>query len=122
MSHDQSRVEFSLKPDGEDAARCIEHLQDALLSEPGVRGLTLDVPAGRLQFRYDPGQASPARVQLIASELGVELGKRLETCQWRLQGVRCADCSLGLERELVETPGVTRVVVNPACAITASGT
>jgi Cd2+/Zn2+-exporting ATPase len=115
MSHDQhSRIEFHINPGAADEARCIEHLHDALLAEPGVRGLTLDVPAGRLQLRYDPGQTSPARVQLIASELGVELGKRLDTCQWRLQGVRCADCSLGLERELVETPGVTRVVVNPA--------
>jgi Cd2+/Zn2+-exporting ATPase len=95
-------------------ARCADLLGAALQAEPGVRAAVLDLRAGRLRLRFDPRRVSLVRVQQLARRLGVELGQRYERCLLRLQGVRCDDCSLGLEKQLTEMPGVTRVEINPA--------
>src|SRR5512139_4059169 len=80
--------------------RCIDLLHAALTGEPGVQALALDMPAGVLTLRFDPTLTSLTRIQQVARSLGVELGQRYESCLWRLQGVRCSDCSLQIDEAL----------------------
>ena len=111
----EREVDLPYQPtSGEDGDRCAELLHAALLAEPGVRSLVFDARGQSLKLRYDPAVVSIARVQEIAHRLGIEFGKRYERCALRLGGVRCADCSVGLEGKLRRAPGATRVVVNPA--------
>ncbi|MCG3146940.1 MAG: putative cadmium-transporting ATPase [Verrucomicrobiae bacterium] len=111
----EHEVDISLLPSsGPDGKRCAELLQARLLTEPGVRGVVFDSRGQSLKFRYDPRLVSLVRVQEIAKQMGVEFGQRFERCALRLRGVRCTDCSQGMEKKLEQTSGATRVAINPA--------
>lgn len=116
MENHQHRVDipFHFKGNPPDEQRCIDLLRAALENEPGLYGLTLDMPAARLSLRYDPDLISLSHIQGVAKQLGIVLGKRYKTCLWRIEGVRCADCSLRVAEDLKQVPGVAHVAVNPA--------
>ncbi|MEI6084726.1 MAG: heavy metal translocating P-type ATPase [Verrucomicrobiota bacterium] len=114
MAHEHE-VDITVRPAaGDDGRRCTELLQARLLTEPGVRGLVFESHGQSLKFRYDPRLISLVRVQEIAKQMGVEFGHRFERCELRLRGVRCTDCSLGMEKKLKKGSGATRVAINPA--------
>jgi Cd2+/Zn2+-exporting ATPase len=111
----EHEVDISLRPTADgDERRCVELLHAALVAEPGVRSLMFDIEGRSLKLRYDPQLVSLVRVQEIARQLGLEFGQRFERCAMRLRGVRCADCSLGLEDKLQQATQVAHIAVNPA--------
>jgi Cd2+/Zn2+-exporting ATPase len=113
----QINMPFHVSAGKGDETSCIVLMESALRGMKGVQGLELDMPGGRLILRYDPAVTSLARVQVVAQQLGVELGNRYRTCTLRLEGVRCDECALRLEADLTQIPGVAGVHVNPAAQV-----
>jgi Cd2+/Zn2+-exporting ATPase len=94
-------------------------MEEVLEREPGVRSVALDYERDRLRLQFDPRRVSMPRVQQLAGRLGVDLQQRYDRCTRRVRGIRCADCAERIGHSLAETPGVVRVVVNPAAQVIA---
>ncbi len=97
-----------------DAGRCAALLLETLQGHRGVLGVEFVPVEGSIRVRYDPEVIDGTSVQDVVRSLGMKLENELVHCNWALQGARCRDCALALERYLGKIPGVRFVRANPA--------
>lgn len=97
-----------------DDARCANILLETITTQPGIRGAGFDSSRSTLTIQYDPGQTSLSQAEAVADEMGIALGRQLQSCSLNVGGLRCDECALRLERGLAALPGVVRASVNPA--------
>ncbi len=96
---------------------CAQVMEQLLQKEPGIRGASLDVGAGKLRLTYDPKRMSLNEARRLSHRLGVELEEPFRHCTLRTRGMHCADCAAQIARPLERQPGMARVAVNPVAQI-----
>src|SRR3989304_2870762 len=103
---------ISLPVHGMTCASCVSHIEKVLGELEGVRGVRVNLAAGKASVEYDPAQVAIARVESAVSDIGYEVGREQVTLT--VTGMTCASCVSKLEKALSDLEGVSRAVVNLA--------
>ena len=99
-------------PEGAECVRCVERLRAALADVAGVHEVDVDTARSRLSIVFDPDAVPVARLEQVASAVGVSLQQRFRHEVLPLAGMDCPDCATTLERAVARLPGVVGVSVN----------
>ena len=100
---------------GLDCATCAESLAASLRATPGVRGATVNFGAGNARIALDPAVLDRDGVVARIGTLGYTVPVRAEepiALRFRVSGMDCGDCAIGVERAVAELPGVATAAVN----------
>ena len=94
---------------GMSCAACESKVRKALAALPGVSGVSVTVPTGRVVVEHDAAVGSADLAGIVTS-----LGYEVETAELSLtiEGMNCAGCVAKVEHALREVPGVTEVGVS----------
>lgn len=112
--------EKTYRVSGMTCAACAAGLEKRLQALPGVERARASFSAGTLTVAVREGAEAGAlegEIQEAAGKLGYALEPlRGDTFRFRVEGMHCAACSSGLEKQLSRLPGVLDVSVNLAAA------
>ncbi len=86
---------------------------------PGVVNATVVFPVGRLDIEYNPQQTGITQILDRIKKLGYEAKEEkqkipdiLQTTDFCITGMDCADCAAKLEKRISKVPGVEDAQVN----------
>jgi len=96
---------------GMTCANCARTLTRSLERVPGVTRATVNFAAENAAVDYDPGETEPAALVQAVRDAGYDVV--VETAEWMITGMTCANCALTVSRTLNRrVPGVIRAGVN----------
>lgn len=99
----------------DDGRSCLDVINEAVSSAPGIVGVRVDSQDQQVSFDYDPGLIGEPVLEQIARQLGPTLHQHFETCTMRLQprGGRCCEsCASVLESRLNQVQGVRQATAS----------
>jgi len=103
-------------PAGSECERCVDRLQEALLTHKGVIEAHVARDPTRLCLHYDPNLISLDEVNKAAREEGVAIERRFHHEMLAITGMDCADCARTLEKGVGQLDGVLWASANFAAA------
>ncbi len=103
-------------PAGSECERCVNRLQEALLTHKGVIEAHVARDPTRLCLHYDPNLISLDEVNKAAREEGVAIERRFHHEVLAITGMDCADCVRTLEKGVGQLDGVLWASANFAAA------
>ncbi|MBZ9750190.1 heavy metal translocating P-type ATPase [Deinococcus sp. HMF7604] len=103
-------LEFGLS--GMTCANCVGRVERTLTRTPGVQSAAVNLATERATVTYDPTQVDAAALLARVQDAGYE--PQVETADFAVGGMTCANCVGRVERALTRTPGVLGASVNLA--------
>ena len=103
--------------EGMTCAGCAATLEAALKKEPGVREAAVSLEAKSARVTYDPSQVTAGRLLALMEESGFtgaarkDETARLDQVLYRVEGMTCSSCALGIQAALARREGVKEIEV-----------
>jgi len=88
------------------------HLEEQLVTLPGIAQATANPKTNLLRVTFDPSQTDVEAITARIRAAGYTIG--IATTQLAIQGMHCASCVVTIEEALQRTRGVVAASVNPA--------
>jgi len=105
-------VHISLPIRGMTCASCVNHVERALQSVPGISNVSVNLATETISLDYDSHQTNVDRLSQAIREAGYDIP--LQSQQVNIGGMTCASCVNHVEKALGNIPGVMSVTVNLA--------
>jgi len=90
--------------------KCVQAVEGALRSVPGVSRATVNLAQSRAFVEYDPGRTSLPALREAVKGAGYQVGGA--KARFGIRGITCASCVTKIEKALLSTPGVLRASVS----------
>ncbi len=104
----------SLTLTGLHCAACVQRVEKAVGSMPGVESAAVNLATFTGTFVFDPGKVSLDDIKARIKETGYGVAEPLQKVTLRLAGLHCAACVQAVEAGLKRHPGVSETSVNLA--------
>ena len=105
----------SLSVDGMDCASCVNPLESAIESLPGVISVSANLASERVDVSFDPTRLSLA--EIVAAVVSAGHPVRPLLVKFSLDGMSCATCAGRIESAIMKEPGVVSAQVNLSNAL-----
>ncbi|KIK98176.1 hypothetical protein PAXRUDRAFT_824138 [Paxillus rubicundulus Ve08.2h10] len=107
-----------LRIEGMTCGACVESIEGALRSQPGMYSVKVALLAERAVVEYDPMVWTPEKIVTEISDVGFDAilipVARSDTVTLRVYGMTCSSCTSTVENGLREIPGINSVAVSLA--------
>ncbi|KIJ20907.1 hypothetical protein PAXINDRAFT_165731 [Paxillus involutus ATCC 200175] len=107
-----------LRIEGMTCGACVESIEGALRSQPGMYSVKVALLAERAVVEYDPMVWTPEKIMAEISDVGFDAVlipiARSDTVTLRVYGMTCSSCTSTIENGLREIPGINSVAVSLA--------
>ena len=103
--------------EGMTCAGCAATLEAALKKQPGVREVDVSLENKTARVTYDPSQVTTGRLLGVIEENGFtgaprkDETARLDQVLYRVEGLTCSSCALGIQAALARREGVEEIEV-----------
>ncbi|KAF9223974.1 copper P-type ATPase CtaA [Gyrodon lividus] len=107
-----------LRIEGMTCGACVESIEGALRSQPGIHSVKVALLAERGVVEYEPTVWTPEKIVTEISDIGFDAVlipiARSDTITLRVYGMTCSSCTSTVENGLREIPGINSVAVSLA--------
>jgi Cu+-exporting ATPase len=104
----------TIEVEGMHCASCVQHVERALQSVPGVRQASVNLATERATVEYDTSQTDPEELSRAVKDAGYGVNTRPQRVVIAVEGMHCASCAQSVERALKGLEGVSAASVNIA--------
>jgi len=107
---DKDIIKISLPVEGMTCAACVEHVQNALQSVPGMLDASVNLGTEKASVEFDLAEVTIDQIQGAVSGAGYKLGTQFASLN--IGGMTCSACVSHIENALRKVPGVSQANVN----------